>query len=183
MPRRPHIPQRRRIFLGCEGHSELGYGTLIARIVRELPNAHVHIEVKVLQPGAGDPRALVERAAQVVANDERRREPYSVKAVLLDAATQQVKAAAAARAEYHGIRYLIWQSPDHEAVLLRHLPGCQQRRRPHGASWAALRAEWPDYEKGMSAQHLADRITLDGIRQVCEVEPGLRAFLTDVGLL
>jgi len=82
--RPPHIPQRRRIFVGCEGQSEAGYGTLIARIARELPNVHVHIDVRLLQPGAGDPRALVERAAQIIAVDEERREPYAVKAVLLD---------------------------------------------------------------------------------------------------
>jgi hypothetical protein len=163
--------------------SEVGYGTLIARMARELENIHVHIDVRVLQPGAGDARALVNRAAQIIANDEQRREPYAVKAILLDTGTQQINAAAAARAAEHGIDYLIWQSPDHEAVLLRHLPGCQQRRPPQGASLAALRAEWPEYEKPMSAQQLRARVTLDQIRQACGVEAELRAFLTNVGLL
>jgi hypothetical protein len=122
--RLPHIPQRRRIFLGCEGKSEVGYGVLIARIARELESVHVHIDVKVLQPGAGDPRALVDRAGQIIANEEQRREPYAVKAVLLDVGTQQIMAAATARAGVHGIHFVIWQSPNHEAVLLRHLPGC-----------------------------------------------------------
>jgi hypothetical protein len=31
--RRLLIPQRRRIFLGCEGESERGYGALIGRFV------------------------------------------------------------------------------------------------------------------------------------------------------
>jgi len=181
--RAPHIPQRRRIFLGCEGQSELGYGTLLARIARELPDVHIHIDARVLQPGAGDPFALVTRAAQVIANDEERREPYAIRAVLLDMGAVQINATAATAATRHGIQHIIWQSPDHEALLLRHLPGCQQRRPPRGASLAALRREWADYEKGRSAQQLATRITLDGIRQACAVEADLRVFLTAIGIL
>lgn len=181
--RAPHIPQWRRIFVGCEGRSELGYATLLARIARELPDVHIHIDARVLQPGAGDPFALVTRAAQVIANEEERREPYAIKAVLLDMGAAQINAAASTAATRHGIRYLIWQSPDHEALLLRHLPRCQQRRPPRGASLAALRGEWADYEKGGSAQQLAARITLDGIRQACAVEADLQAFLAAIGIL
>lgn len=181
--RRPHIPQRRRIFLGCEGQGEHGYGTLLARIARELQNIHVHIDARLLQPGAGDPRALVERAAQIIAHDEARREPFEIKAVLLDLGNPDINTAAETRAAHHGIHHVIWQSPDHEGFLLRHLPGCQQRRPPRGASMAALRAHWPEYAKPMSAQHLATRIILDQIRHACAVEARLRAFLTAIGML
>jgi hypothetical protein len=181
--RAPHIPQRRRIFLGCEGQSELGYATLLARIARELPDAHIHIDARVLQPGAGNAFALVTRAAQIIANEEERREPYAIRAVLLDVGEAQINAAATTAATRHGIQHLIWQSPDHEALLLRHLPGCQQRRPPRGASLAALRREWADYEKGRSAQQLAARISLDGVRQACEVEADLRAFLAAIGIV
>jgi hypothetical protein len=181
--RPPHIPQRRRVFLGCEGQSEHGYGTLIAHIAREIKNLHVHIDARVLQPGAGDPRALVDRAAQVIARDEARREPFELKAVLLDLGNAEINAAAAVRAERHGIQYLIWQLPDHEGLLLRHLPNCQQSRPPRGGSLVALRGQWPEYEKPMSAARLATRIALDQIRQASTVEPALREFLTAIGLL
>src|SRR5262245_32655111 len=178
--RRPHIPQRRRIFLGCEGQSEGGYGTLVARIAREYPGIHVFIDVRVLNPGAGNPRALVQRAVQIIEEEE---EPYALKAILLDVATQaQINAAAAALAAQHGIR-LVWQRHDHEALLLRHLPNCQDRQPPRGASLGALQAEWQGYVKGMSAQQLAARISLDHIRQACMVEAELRVFLTDVGVI
>lgn len=181
--RPPHIPQRRRIFLGCEGHGEHGYGTLLARIAREVANIHVHIDARVLQPGAGDPCALIERAAQIIAQDEARREAFEIKAVLLDLGSPQINARAVARAAHHGIHHLIWQSPDHEGLLLRHLQGCQQHRPPRGASMAALVAQWPEYEKPMSAQQLATRITLERVRQACAVEAELRAFLAATGLI
>ena len=99
--RPPHIPQRRRIFLGCEGQGERGYGTLLARIAREV-KIHVHIDARLLQPGAGDPRALVERAAQIIEHDGARREPFEIKAVLLDLGTPAINIAAAVLAAHHG---------------------------------------------------------------------------------
>ena len=95
----PRIPPRRPIFLGCEGSSEVGYGTLIAKIARERPNIHVHVHVQRLQPGAGDPLVLVERAVGIIDNIERRRADFAIKAVLLDVgnADKMRQAATAAR--------------------------------------------------------------------------------------
>jgi len=59
--RRLFIPQRRRIFLGCEGESERGYGALIGRLL-ESQRRDVHLQVVLLKPGGGDPLALIEQA-------------------------------------------------------------------------------------------------------------------------
>src|SRR5262249_19305629 len=157
-----------------------GYATLIARIVRELPGVHLHIVPKRLQPGAGNPRVLVERAMQIIANIE---EPFAIKAILLDVGNRQSMVAARVLAADHGIDHIIWQNPDHEALLLRHLPGCHDRRPPPGQSLAALRQEWDNYRKPMSAQELAERITMDQVRQACTVEPQLRGFLEAIGIV
>ena len=181
--RRPYIPQRRRIFLGCEGRSEHGYATLLARMAREHGGIHVHIHVEQLQPGAGDPVALVARAEQMIAQSERVRERFEIKAILLDRADARINAAAEARGVQIGIQHMIWQAPDHEALLLHHLPGCQNLQPPAGASMAALRRHWADYEKGRTAQQLGERIAIEQIRQACAVEERLRTFLTAVGLI
>jgi len=73
--------------------------------------------------------------------------------------------------------FLVWQRPDHEAFLLRHLDGCQQHRPPAGASFNALRQQWPDYAKPQTQIQLAQRIQLLHIQQACTVEHDLRAFL------
>ena len=82
-PRRATIPQRRRIFLGCEGESEQGYGALLSRLVEER-GLHLAIHSVLLRPGGGDPFDLVTLAVELNERDERRRGRYSVKAVLLD---------------------------------------------------------------------------------------------------
>jgi hypothetical protein len=42
MKRRITIPQRKRIFLGCEGESEQSYGALLARIVGQQKTDFFH---------------------------------------------------------------------------------------------------------------------------------------------
>jgi hypothetical protein len=179
--RPPPIPQRRPIFLGCEGESETGYGRLLGRLAQEL-GLHIHIHAEPLQPGAGDPLALVQKAIQRIGQLERQRATFAVKAVLLDIGSLQKINAATQLATNSGI-VLVWQDPDHEALLLRHLPGCAALRPPAGASLAALRQRWDGYEKPFPAQRLAQRIGLVQVKQAASVENELRNFLISIGML
>ena len=62
MNRRRIIERRARVFLGCEGESEQGYGAFLQRLADD--NAlHVHILAVNLQP-AGDPLTLAEKAVR-----------------------------------------------------------------------------------------------------------------------
>jgi len=77
---------------------------------------------------------------------------------------------------------VIWQTPCHEALLLRHLDGCQQLRPPTSPqALAELRQRWPEYVKGMPAFRLADRIDNAAIRRALQVETELAGFLADLG--
>ncbi len=183
MRKRRIILPRKPIFFGCEGESERGYGALLSRYVREMPDLHLHIHPELLQPGAGDPLALVHRAIQRINDLERRREPFFCKAVLLDIGDPQKNQDAQRLATANGIEHLIWQEPDHEAFLLRHFDNCQQKRPPVGASMAALRKEWPDYRKALTQAQLSRYISLAHIHKAREVEPELHRFLTVIGVL
>jgi hypothetical protein len=177
---RGSIAQRRRIFLGCEGSSEHAYGALLSRLARDRPEMHVHIDVVDLNPGAGDPLALVDRALREIARGERSRVSYALKALLLDqdrmgqAPERDAQAMARTR---EGKLLLIWQRPVHEGFLLRHLDGCQALRPSKDRCLARLRREWPAYTKPMTAEKLGERIELAEIKRACAVEPDLRGFL------
>jgi len=172
--------QRRRIFLGCEGESEQSYGSLLHHLVDA--RGHLNIEPVVLQPGGGDPLAIVERAFYIIQRKERAYgERYFYRGVLLDRDTygqnpgrdQQIQGLIIA-AKLH----LIWQHPTHEAFLLRHLPGCQKLRpRNTAEAIARLREHWSGYEKGAPMTYLRARLNLDNIRAACTVEPELESFL------
>jgi hypothetical protein len=182
--RRSLRPQRRPAFLGCEGESELAYGSLI-RLRREEFRPDLHLMVELLRPGGGDPLSLVELAYQKIIAYERNRDTRcAIRAVLLDrdklGESPDRDAQMYSLAKENDIR-LIWQDPSHEGLLLRHIDGCQNLRPPTAAAaLAELRKHWPDYTKGSSAARLAIRITVDQIRQATAVQPELAAFLRDV---
>ena len=183
--RRLLIPQRRRIFLGCEAESERGYGALIGRLL-ENRRRDVHLHVVLLQPGGGDPLALVELARKRIAEGERKSEsPYIHRAVLIDddrlgqAPIRDEQIAPVAQAAR--IR-IIWQRPCHEALLLRHFAGCQQLRPATSPlALVELRQRWPEYAKGLPALRLGDRINDEAIQRVLQVEAELAGFLADIG--
>jgi hypothetical protein len=186
MRRRPTLrPQRRPVFLGCEGESERGYATLIGRLRDEL-RPDLHLDVRLLRPGGGDPLALVQRALEIIARNERNHDiHYAVRAILLDAdklGQSPTRDQNLFRiAEGAGLR-LIWQEPSHEALLLRHLDGCQTLRPPSpAAALTELIRRWPEYIKGSSADRLSTRIGAQQIAAAASVEPALREFLQAIG--
>ena len=183
---RPKIRQRMPIFVGCEGESERGYVALLDRLAEQQGLA-IHLDSVLLRPGGGDPCSLIELAARKLAEKLRKRGvQYHAKVVLLDQDllgrvpdrdNREFQIAAQA-----GIR-LIWQSPCHEALLLRHLEGCQTLRPlTTPLAVAQLRREWPAYEKGMAAAELAGHLDLMAIRRAAEVEPELSILLQTIGL-
>jgi hypothetical protein len=173
--------------VGCEGESEQGYAALLARLLDDARLA-VHLDAVLLQPGGGDPLAIVERAvARATEREGRRGDPYERRFVLLDddklgqsPQRDQRIAGIAANAGLH----LIWQTPSHEALLLRHLDGCTQLRPPSSAvACQQLVARWPTYEKAMPAARLAERLDQAAVTRAAAVEINLAVFLLEIGLI
>jgi hypothetical protein len=184
--RRATIPQRKPVFLGCEGQSEQAYGELLNDLLRQNDH-HFYLDTVNLNPGAGDPVSRIRRAQQEIARISRTRSEFYLKLILMDSdqvANDVARQREAERlAEQFNIR-VIWQEPCHEALLLRHLDGCSDRRPPtSAAAMEALRSEWPEYRKPMTRVGLARRIALDGVHRAATVERMLYDFLRDIRLL
>lgn len=184
--RREGRPQRKRLFIGCEGESERGYAALLQRCA-EVDGLLVHIDPVLLQPGGGDPFAIVERALALMRQRERRHgDPYAGRFVLLDtdklgqAPQRDVRARQVA--ESAGLM-LVWQEPCHEALLLRHLENCATLRPATAAlAFQQLIQRWPEYRKGMAAVRLAERIDIAGARRVAQHDDVMAALLRAIGL-
>ncbi len=183
--RSPSIPQRRPVFIGCEGESESAYAGLLQDLLRE-EGLHVHLVVHDLGRGAGDPFARVQLAVQRLAQLRRTRIEPPARFILLDgdqAARDPDRAAGARRLAAENNISIIWQEPCFEAMLLRHLPDRSTRRPPDTSEAVrALEREWPGYRKPMSRDHLARQINRDAVRRAARVEPALLALLQCVGL-
>src|SRR5690348_16407479 len=114
-------------------------------------------------------------ACQKIARNERSRGiRYIVRAILLDndklgqsPVRDQNMLQIAQVARLH----LLWQEPSHEALLLRHLDGCQTLRpQSPAAALTELMRHWPDYTKGSSADRLSKRIGAQQIAAAASVE-------------
>ena len=68
--RRSHLPQRTRVFVGCEGESEVGYAAFIGLLAEEAGLA-VHLDIRRCR--GGDPLAIVEAALGELRARGRRR--------------------------------------------------------------------------------------------------------------
>lgn len=182
MNRRPKIERRARIFLGCEGESEQGYGAFLQRLADE-NSLKVHIVPVNLRP-AGDPLALAEKAVKAFIT-EQRKSGFAGKVILLDADRLEEPPDRGRRAlellRREGFT-TIWQRPDHEGLLLRHFSGREQDDPPRGRSMAALQAVWPEYRKNTSAVDLKKKLSLTDVRRASAVVPELAALLALIGL-
>lgn len=176
------IERRARIFLGCEGESEQGYGVLLQRFT-DAESLKMHIVIKNLQP-AGDPLALAEKVA-LLFDKENRKVPFIGKAILLDADRLAEPPDRGRRAcellQREGFT-TIWQKPDHEGLLLRHFAGHEYDDPARGRSMAALQAVWPGYHKNMSAADLQRQLTLEHVTRAAGVTVELMALLRMLGL-
>ncbi len=179
------IPQRVRIYLGCEGPSEQSYGKRLGEIA-DAAGLHLYFDNDVLQPGGGDPLALVQLAIRRIREREAKRTSFSHRAILLDRDKWGIKPERDAQIESLAKRNrlrLIWQEPCHEGFLLRHLEG-QQTVRPKTSTLAAqaLKSLWDEYHKPMPAMHLAGKIDLQAVLRVSSVESAFKEFLDQIGL-
>ncbi|MGP3699520.1 hypothetical protein, partial [Rhodobacter sp. NSM] len=178
------LERRARIFLGCEGESEQGYGALLQRLVNA-SGAKIHVVPVNLQP-AGDPLALARKAERKLAEEILRGGPFAAQAVMLD--TDRLPELPDGGREARAILarneiIAIWQRPDFEGLLLRHFAGHEHDHPPRGRSMAALSAVWTDYHKNMSAAELQRRIGLDHVLRAAGVEPDLAELLERLKLI
>jgi hypothetical protein len=184
--RRSFIPQRKRIFLGCEGESEQSYGSLLQKLADQREDLHLFLDV-VLLKGGGDPLGYVEIACRKIQERERKRDGYLVRTVLIDndrfgqdpERDRQIVPLAAT----HDLR-IIWQDTCHEAFLLRHLTGCQHLRPPTTpVAMRELIKNWAEYRKPMTALRLAQRIQEPEVRAAATVEPEFDDFLKAIAFI
>ena len=185
MPRgRGHRRQRRRFFVACEGESEGGYAALLQRLADESGLA-IHLDIRKCH--GGDPLAIVEGAVSELTTRRIRRGAYAGQAIFLDADRRNDVPHRTMSADRlirtNGFR-AIWSRPAFEALLLKHIPNCEQLRPTTTAmSLQQLRDRWPEYRKGMTSGDLRRRLDHAAVKRAAVVIPELRAFLVDIGLL
>ena len=180
------IPEKKRIYLGCEGKSEVGYASFLQDLLRD-QNLPVHIVTKNLGSGGGDPLSRIEWAVRHLHQLRSPREAPADRFIMLDNDLQKdnqprVKMAHELAAK-NGI-IIIWQLPSFEALLLRHIKDCETLRPPSTeVAFESLLKKWPQYQKGASRTELARTLDLAAVLRAAQVEQQLATLLRCIGLL
>lgn len=176
------VRQRKRIFFGCEGASERSYVKFLQTLL-DREGGHFHFRAEVA--GGGDPLAIIENAAKALRRLERQVGKFDGSAVFLDrdklgvAPTRDAKINRLARAARIKI---LWQNQDHEAYLLRHIVGQENRIVGAGRSTEVLQAFWGDYVKPVDAIWLLERLTAADWRRMLSRNSEHRRFFEEIGV-
>lgn len=161
---RVNIPERTRIFVGCEGESEHGYSTFLAKLTQDM-GLRVFIDPHILMEG--DPFSRIQKAQKIIEQQEVKRGPYQNKFAFLDT-DQRVRdpkraAQAVALAAELDIT-IIWQEPDHEGLVLKHFPPAPQKApRTKVESMRGVRKFWPKYEKNSNALQYRNHLSANAV--------------------
>lgn len=182
MPGSRHLRKiKTPVFLAGEGKSERGYGRWLGRLASQ---HDVSIALRSDHLNGGDPLHLVEEAVKKLLQIERTGRKYHYRGILLDhdlVGIDQGRDQRAFSLAKTKKFVLIWQRPTHEAFLLRHFKGHQNKSPDKKSAKRALRQVWPEYEPGMDATRYEAKLEFDNLVVARSVEPDLDSFLTGIG--
>ena len=75
------------------------------------------------------------------------------------------------------------QSPNHEGLLLRMMPGMEREIPDAASSETKLKKRWPNYQKPVNAHALGRQFSVDDLMRIARVDPDLENLLRQIGLI
>ena len=179
-----HRPERKPIFVGCEGASEVSYIAFISDLAK---TARLPVSIKPVALREGDPLTRVEKAIRLINDNRKKRIDYAERFILMDSDQIALAPDRAEQAKLLAIENrisIIWQDPCHEALLLRHFAGhATKLPGTAAASTKQLIKQWPGYKKAMSKRDIAKLLTLESVSHAAAGQQELKSFLIFIGLV
>jgi hypothetical protein len=175
------IKIRARFFVAVEGESEQSFITWLQMLSQK--ELHIHLDVVLL--GGGGFKSMLQKAVRehkrgcrngayrdcflIVDEDRAEQGDLPIDELRREATKQKI--------------IVCVQSPNHEGLLFRMLPG-MERENPDAASVATrLKSRWPNYQKPMNARELDRKFSLADLLRVAKVDPDLETLLKRIGLM
>lgn len=182
MPPRPSVPRRKRFFIGAEGESEKSFARWLERL-RNKTRSDIHLDVVVR--GGGDSLAVASYAVGQYQKRVNQRGKFAAGLILLDSDRVEQDRSnnrdpETALKGQRGID-LVYLTPNLEGLLLRLHAGHEQECVAADKALRALRKQWPEYRKPVSAD-LEARFSLSGLQRASRHDAELRKALTTLEL-
>ena len=176
------IKKRVRFFVAVEGESEQSFVAWLQALSEN--ELHIHLDGVLL--GGGGFKSMLDKAVQqhrrrckisgaykdrflIVDGDRAQQGDWSIEKLKREAARSKFTVCV--------------QSPNHEGLLLRMMPGMERGISVAASSATKLKNRWPNYQKPMNAHALGRQFSLNDLLRVARVDPDLESLLRKIGLI
>ncbi|MGA2173407.1 MAG: hypothetical protein ABSH38_00350 [Verrucomicrobiota bacterium] len=178
----PIVKIRARFFVAVEGESEQSFlAWLQALSQKEL---HVHLDGVLL--GGGGFKSMLQKTVRlhkrrcriagayrdrflIVDRDRAEQGDWSIERLRREAAKNKITVCV--------------QTPNHEGLLLRMMPGMKREIPDAASAETRLKSRWPSYQKPVNAHALGRQFSLDDLLRVANVDADLEILLRKIGLM
>jgi len=178
----PTIQKRARFFVAVEGESEQSFLAWLGVLAQK--ELYIHLEGALL--GGGGFKSMLAKAVQQHARRCKIAGAYKARFLIVDADRAQQGDWSIEKlkreAEKHKFAVCV-QSPNHEGLLLRMMPGMEREIPEAALSETKLKMRWPNYQKPMNAHALGRQFSLDDLLRVARMDTDLGHFLKTIGLM
>jgi len=176
------IKKRARFFVAVEGESEQSFLAWLQVLAQK--ELHIHLDDVLL--GGGGFKSMLDKAVQQHARRCKISGAYKDRFLVVDAdraqqgdwSIERLKAEAAK----HKFTFCV-QSPNHEGLLLRMMPGMEREIPDAASSETKLKARWVNSQKPVNAHALGRQFSVNDLLRVARVDSDLGDFLKKIGLM
>ena len=173
---------RIRFFLACEGESEHSYVKFLNGLADRHSGKRVHLASFIIN-GGGNPMTILERSVKRCVSEERKGGVFADKIILMDRDVYQRIRVDEQNKFQHRLNLekfrVIWQEPDHEGFLIRHLSNSVIPT--HGEALPQLQQLWPSYRKNMPVTDIEGKLDINCVKLASKSMPEFAQFLKIVG--
>lgn len=176
------IKIRKRFFIAGEGQSEQSFMKWL-QVLTDEKYLSCHLDYKSLDGGGYESminkaiklrqRGLTKGAYKgsflIVDADRSERGDWSLKQLRSEAAQHQIQVCV--------------QKPNHEGLLLHTLCGEARLNLTAGEAKKRLERMWPEYEKGLDARTLSQKLSFEKLLLIAKEDEDLKVLLTAIGLI
>ena len=176
------IKTRARFFVAVEGESEQSFVTWL----QALSQKELHIHLDGVPLGGGGFKSMLQKAVRLHKRRRRTKGAYRDRILIVDGdrAEQGDWSIEKLRREAAKHKIIVCvQSPNHEGLLLRMMPGMEREIPDAASAQTKLKSRWPSYQKPVNAHALRRQFSLDDLLRVASVDSDLATLLKRIGLV
>jgi len=176
------IKIRARFFVAVEGESEQSF----VKWLQVLSEKELHIHLDGVLLGGGGFKSMLQKAVRLHKRRCRTAGAYQDRFLVVDGDRAEQGDWSIEELKHQAAKYrftVCVQSPNHEGLLLRMMPGMEREIPDAASAETKLKSRWPSYQKPVNAHALGRQFSLEDLLRVAKADSDLESLLKKIGLM